>query len=203
MAATDIIVIGGGAAGLIAAGRAAESGGSVILLEKMPATGNKLRLTGNGRCNLSNNKPLQEFVAMFGPNGRFLYGVFHQFFRDELLALLARYGVSTKVETDGHIFPVSDDARDVYQALHRYLEQGKVRIVTGEKVTEILSNGREITGVRAGERVYPGGVVIMATGGASYPGTGSSGDGYQLAAALGHTVVKVRPASVPLDDKRR
>ncbi len=198
MEAAEIIVIGGGAAGLMAAGRAAERGCRVLLLEKMPETGNKLRLTGNGRGNLSNSKPLAEFTARYGRKGRFLYGAFHQFFREELQDLMARYGVNTRVESDGRIFPVSSEARDIWQALHRYLAQGKARIMTGVKVDEIIGVNKKITGVRAGEQVYSCRAVVLAAGGASYPGTGSTGDGFRMAAALGHTIYKIRPASVPL-----
>ena len=140
----------------MAAGRAAESGSTVLLLEKMPETGNKLLLTGNGRCNLSNNKPLKDFITMYGSNGRFLYGVFFQFFREELLDLLAGYGIKAKVETDGRIFPVSDDAGDVLQALRQYAFRENTRVLAGKKVTGIgVANGM-VTGVAAGTELFPG-----------------------------------------------
>jgi predicted flavoprotein YhiN len=199
-----IIVIGGGAGGMLAAGQAARRGDRVILLEKTDQLGRKILISGKTRCNLTNSKPLNEFIAMYGPNGRFLHGAFHCFFRDELLALLERYGVQTKVERGGRIFPASDDARDVVAALYRYLNDHHVEIRTGVRVMKITVENARITGVkgikdRDSSPVFlPADTVILATGGATWPATGSTGDGYAMAAALGHTIVPLRPALVPL-----
>lgn len=193
-----VIVIGGGASGMMAAGRAAELGANVLLLEKTERPGKKLLISGKTRCNLTNTKELDDFVTMFGANGRFLYGAFHRFFRDDLLAFLKRYGVATKTERGGRVFPASDDARDIVQALERYMADHGVRVRTGIRVTEIgVDNGR-INGVRTIQESYPADSVILAAGGASFPGTGSTGDGYRMAAAIGHSIVKLRPALVPL-----
>ncbi|MDM7999379.1 MAG: NAD(P)/FAD-dependent oxidoreductase [Dehalococcoidia bacterium] len=194
----QIVVVGAGAGGMMAAGRAAEIGADVLLLERTNRPGNKLRLTGNGRCNLTNTKDLDDFVDMYGPNGRFLYSAFQRFFRDDLLSLLGRYGVETKTQPDGRVFPASNRAEDVVLALQRYLEEGGVRLRNNARVSAICVNRQKVTGVEIGQETVPGAAVVLATGGASYPETGSSGDGYRLAAELGHTIVKLRPALVPL-----
>jgi predicted flavoprotein YhiN len=194
----QIVVIGAGASGMMAAGRAAELGARVLLLEKTERPGNKLRLSGRSRCNLTNASELETFITMYGPNGRFLYSAFHQFFRDDLLALLSRYGVRTDVEPDGRIFPVSNCADDVVRALEGYISEGGVRLITRASVTAIHAARGRVIGVQTDHLEYPASAVVLATGGATYPKTGSSGDGYRLASALGHTVVKLRPALVPL-----
>jgi predicted Rossmann fold flavoprotein len=121
MESKRIIVIGAGAAGMMAAGRAAEKGAEVLLLEKMEQPGKKILISGKTRCNLTNTAELADFVTAYGVNGRFLYNAFHRFFREELLALLKRYGVQTKSERGGRIFPASNDARDVVLAFERYM----------------------------------------------------------------------------------
>ncbi|OGO38747.1 MAG: hypothetical protein A2147_08265 [Chloroflexi bacterium RBG_16_57_8] len=198
MSTRQIIVTGAGAAGMMAAGRAAELGASVLLLEKMERPGKKLLITGNARCNLTDIKDLDDFVAMFGPNGRFLYGAFKAFFREDLLAFLRRYGVETKTEPDGRIFPASDDARDVLKAFERYMADGGVQVKTGVPVTGVLVDNGRVTGVQTDTLSYPASAVVLATGGSSYPGTGATGDGFRMAAAIGHSIVKLRPALVPL-----
>jgi predicted flavoprotein YhiN len=194
----QIVIVGAGAGGMLAAGRAAEMGADVLLLERTNRPGNKLLLTGNRRCNLTNTADLEDFVAMYGPNGRFLFSAFGRFFRDDLLAFLERYGVETKTEPDGRIFPASNRAEDVVSALQRYLEDGSVRLRTGARVSALQVKKQRVTGVEIGQEVVPAAAVVLATGGASYPETGSSGDGYRLAAEVGHSVVKLRPALVPL-----
>ncbi|MBI4296515.1 MAG: NAD(P)/FAD-dependent oxidoreductase [Chloroflexi bacterium] len=198
MTTKRIIVIGAGASGMMAAGRAAELGAEVLLLEKKEQPGKKILITGKTRCNLTNTKELEDFVVMFGSNGRFLYSAFACFFRDELLEFLKRYKVETKTERGGRIFPVSDDAGDVVKAFERYLTDNRVQLHTNVKVTGIAVEAGRVVGARTERETYPAQAVILAAGGASYPGTGSSGDGYRLAAALGHTIVKLRPALVPL-----
>lgn len=193
-----VIVIGAGASGLMAAGRAAECGVPVLLLEKTDGPGKKLLISGKTRGNLTNARPLEEFIPMYGENGRFLYGVFHRFFRDDLSAFLARYGVEVKTERGGRIFPASDDAGDVLKAFEHYLADHKVQIRTGCRVKGINISAGRVTGVETDSGALQAGSVVLATGGASYPTTGSSGDGYDMARALGHTIVKLRPALVPL-----
>ncbi len=198
MTKKEVVVVGGGASGMMAAGRAAEAGADVLLLEKTNRPGNKLRLTGNYRCNLTNAAELDDFIPMYGPNGRFLYHAFHRFFRDDLLALLWRFGVETKTEEDGRIFPVSDDAEGVLRAFEQYMAEGGVRVRTNARVTGISVSRRRVAGVKIGEETCRAQTVVLASGGASYPETGSSGDGYRLAEALGHKLVGLRPALVPL-----
>ncbi len=193
-----LIVAGAGASGLMAAGRAAELGANVTLLEKTDSLGKKILISGQTRCNLTNQKDLDDFILMYGSNGRFLHRAFNKFFRDDLLAFLRSYGVETKAERGGRIFPVSDDARDVVTAFKSYLADYKVQIQNNTRVTGILVDKGHVIGIRTEKDEYPATSVVLATGGASFPGTGSTGDGYRLATALGHTITKLRPALVPL-----
>jgi predicted Rossmann fold flavoprotein len=198
MAIAQVIVVGGGASGMMAAGRAAECGADVLLLEKTPRLGNKLRLTGKGRCNITNQADLSDFVTHFGQTGRFLYGAFSSFFVEDLLAFLNQRGVSTVIERGRRVFPASNDARQVVSALEGYLVGHHVRVTHKCPVERLLVQGDFACGVRARRQNIDGGAVILATGGASYPRTGSSGDGYHLAEEVGHHIVPVRPALVPL-----
>ncbi len=193
-----VIVVGAGAGGMMAAGRAAEMGAKVLLLEKTDGPGKKILVSGKSRCNLTNARDLKDFFAMYGPNGRFLHGAFHRFFRDDLLAFLSRYSVETKVERGGRIFPLSDDAADVVKAFRRYLADYGVKLRTGVSVKGIAIRDGRIEGVLTQEGLLPARAVILATGGATWPATGSAGDGYRMAAAVGHTVTKLRPALVRL-----
>ena len=197
-ASRRVIVIGAGAGGMMAAGRAAERGANVILLEQTDGPGKKILISGKSRCNLTNVRELEAFIGMYGPNGRFLHGAFRRYFRDDLLAFLSRYGVETKVERGGRIFPVSDDAADVVTALRRYLTDHGVDLRTGVRATGIALRDGRVEGVRTGSGLLLAPAVILATGGVTWPATGSTGDGYRMAAALGHTVTKLRPALVPL-----
>jgi len=213
MTPRHVIVIGAGPAGLMAAGQAAEQGATVLLLEKMDRPGRKLRITGKGRCNLTNVAPLSDFVAHFGPNGRFLRQAFSRFFTPDLVAFLEGLGVPTVTERGGRVFPASQEATDIVDALLRWVRDRGVTLRTRSPVERLLVEGERVTGVRiAGnqvssekpgfsdsERLYRADAVIVATGGASYPATGSTGDGYRLAESVGHTVVPIRPALVPLE----
>ena len=193
-----VIVVGGGASGMMAAGRAAESGANVLLLEKTERVGKKILISGKTRCNLTNIKESDDFIAMYGSNGRFLYSAFNHYFRDDLLAFLRRHGVETKTERGGRIFPVSDDARDVVRALEHYLVDNGAQTQTCAHVTNILVAKGCVVGVQTKLKTYPTAAVILSTGGVSFPVTGSTGDGYRMAAAVGHTVTRLRPALVPL-----
>jgi len=194
----QVLVVGGGAAGMMAAGRAAECGADVLLLEKTPRLGNKLGLTGKGRCNLTNEADLSPFITHFGETGPFLYGAFARFFVQDLVAFFNQRGVPTVVERGGRVFPASNDARQVVDALEGYLVGTGVQIRRGFPVDRLQVEGQQIQGVQGKGHVLPGAAVILATGGASYPRTGSDGSGYQLAAAVGHHIVPVGPALVPL-----
>jgi len=195
---TDVIVIGGGAAGMMAAGRAAELGARVLLLEKTDRCGKKILISGKTRCNLTNTADIKNFIAMYGPNGRFLHSAFARFFRPELLAFLEKYGLGTKAERGGRVFPVSDDARDVVRIFQKYLTDHNVRIITNARVSSVSldQHSRFAVGTTSGH--YLSAAVTIATGGASWPATGSTGDGYTISASLGHTIVAPKPALVPL-----
>jgi predicted flavoprotein YhiN len=200
-----VIVIGAGAAGLMAAGRAAQLGVETVLLEKKGRPGQKLRITGHGRCNLTNWDPLPEFITRFGRNGRFLRSAFSQFFAPELVAFFKQLGVRTVTEGkgtggNGRVYPASGRAQDVVDALVRWTEGCGVRFVTRSPVERLVVEKGRVVGVAVeGGQVHRCDSVVIATGGASYPATGSAGDGCRLAAAVGHTIVTLRPALVPLE----
>lgn len=208
-----VIVVGGGAAGLMTAGQAASLGAEVFLFEKKNRPGRKLRITGKGRCNLTNKTPLSEFIAHFGPNGRFLRQAFSQFFTADLVDFFGELGVSTVTERGGRVFPATGQAQDVVDALVRWVKDHGVTLHTQSPVEGLLVEGPRVVGVRVSEnrvsqkkagvsapgRICRADAVVVATGGASYPGTGSTGDGYRLAKSVGHTIVPIRPALVPLE----
>lgn len=198
----DVIVIGGGPAGLMAAGQAAMHGARTTLLEKMERTGEKLNITGKGRCNLTNTDPREEFINHFGKQGRFLRQAFARFFSQDLLDFFADIGVKTHPERGGRIFPDGEDAQEVTQELVQWAIMQGVNIQTKSKVKALMVEDDHIKGVLTQtNRRLSAKAVILATGGASFTHTGSSGDGYQMAAQLGHTVVPIRPALVPLKTK--
>ena len=198
----SLIVIGGGPAGLLAAGTAAMQGCSVILLEKMEQPGRKLRITGKGRCNLTNQTDLRTFISHFGKNGSFLFQAFSRFFVQELLEFMHGLGVETVVERGGRIFPASGDAHEVADALIDWVKKQDVEIRLHAAVREILIKERAALGVSLEDGLEVlSDAVILATGGASYPKTGSSGEGYGIAKKVGHTIIPIRPALVPLKTK--
>jgi predicted Rossmann fold flavoprotein len=200
MSKHQVIVVGAGAAGLMAAGQAAELGAETLLLEKMERPGRKLRITGKGRCNLTNVVELEEFLQRFGANGVFLRQAFHQFFAPDLLAFFEELGVQTVTERGGRVFPASEHAQDVVDALVHWVRKQGVALQTRSSVQRLVVEGGRIAGVMdSRERIYHAPAVIVATGGASYPATGSAGDGYRLAESVGHTIVPIRPALVPLE----
>jgi predicted Rossmann fold flavoprotein len=198
----DILVIGAGPAGLTAAARAAECGARVIVLEKMDRPALKLRITGKGRCNITNSAEMEDFLTHFSPNSRFLKPAFYAFFNTQLRELLDRLNVPTVVERGGRVFPASQSAKDVAEALIGWCRESGVRIWTNASVSELIMSDGEIRGItlKDGQTIESKSVII-ATGGASYPGTGSSGDGYRLAKSACHTITPVRPALVPLVTK--
>lgn len=201
MQTEKVIVVGGGAAGLMAAGRAAEKGARVILLEKNRTIGRKIGIAGKGRCNVTNVRPIKEFIDNYPVNGRFLYSAFNRFSNDDLYAFLEAHGVKLKVERGGRVFPVSDRAADVVECFEKYLEKAGVKVLTERKVEGILQSGGVVRGVLCEGVELRGDRVIVATGGKSYPKTGSTGDGYAWAKEMGHTIIPLRPALVPLNIK--
>ena len=195
----DLIAVGAGPAGMMAAGQAALAGARVLLLEKTDAVGKKLSITGQKRCNLTNTLQIPAFIERFGREGRFLRQAFHQFFRDELLAFFTELGVETTVERGGRIFPTNGDAPEVTHKLWQWASDAGVELRTGTRVEHIAVEKGTVQGVTlTGGEMIPAKAVILATGGATYVGTGSSGDGYRIAAVTGHTIVPLRPALVPM-----
>jgi hypothetical protein len=196
-----VIVVGAGAAGMMAAGQAALAGADSLILEKMRRPGLKLAITGKGRCNLTNVAEIPEFITHFGKNGRFLRQAFHRFFNTELVDFFAGKGLPLTTERGGRIFPTQGKAQDVVKLFLRWLSTNGVRIEYSCSVTELLVNDGRIAGVMCNKKTHIADAVILATGGACYPATGSTGDGYALVEKLGHSIVDVRPALVPLVTK--
>jgi predicted Rossmann fold flavoprotein len=198
MKAPNVIVIGGGPAGLMAAGQAAEAGADTLLLEKMKRTGLKLCITGKGRCNITNIAEVSDFISHFGKTGPFLRQAFAHFFNTELMAFFDALGLKLVTERGGRVFPASGKAPDVHRALLQWNKKSGVRIIHSAPVDKIVIHSRRIAGVVSKDRDMPCDAVILAVGGASYPATGSTGDGYRLSESAGHTIIPVRQALVPL-----
>ena len=194
----EIVVIGGGAAGLMAAITAARSGAAVTLLEPNERLGKKVNITGKGRCNVTNDCDRETLMANIPGNGRFLYGALTRFTPQDTMAFFEKLGVPLKVERGNRVFPVSDSAFDITNALERELKRLRVCWVR-DRAAEIVTEDGRVQAVRGEKGAYPAAAAIIATGGVSYPGTGSTGDGYRLAAALGHTIVTPRGSLVPLE----
>lgn len=193
-----IVIIGAGVAGLLAAVTAAEAGADVTLLEKMDRVGLKMGITGKGRCNLTNAAPIADFIPKTPGNGKFLFSAYKKFSNTDLLALFESWGLETKVERGGRVFPKSEDAQEVRHLFMRKLEEAGVDLHLSEPAERIETEAGRVTGVATARGTYPADAVILTTGGKSYPRTGSTGDGYRMAEALGHTVKKIRPALIPL-----
>ena len=192
-----IVVIGGGAAGLMAAHSAAMLGADVVLLERNGVCGKKLRITGKGRCNVTNDCTLEEFLASVPSNPRFLYSALNRLSPQDTMAFFEGEGVPLKVERGRRVFPVSDRAQDIVDALCGACKRAGVKIYGARVRSLIVEDGRAV-GVRTDEREYFADAVIVATGGKSYPKTGSDGDGYALARSVGHTIVPILPSLVPI-----
>jgi len=198
MKARKVIVIGGGPAGLMAAGQAAEAGAETLLLEKMKRTGLKLCITGKGRCNITNIAEISEFIPHFGKTGPFLRQAFARFFNTDLMEFLNELGLELVTERGGRVFPASGKATDVQKVLLQWNKRARVQIKHSAPVDKLLIHDERITGVVSTGRKIPCDAVILATGGVSYPATGSTGDGYRLCESAGHTVIPTRQALVPL-----
>ena len=194
-----LVVVGGGAAGMMAAVSAAERGARVTLLEPNERLGKKLNITGKGRCNVTNNADVQTLLANVPRNGKFLYSAFSRFDGRDAMAFFASIGVPLKTERGNRVFPVSDRAFDVSAALERRLKALKVSLVRDRAVELEITSGA-VTGVRGERGTYPAGAVVLATGGVSYPATGSTGEGHRMAREAGHTVTDLQGSLVPLRD---
>lgn len=194
-----VLVAGGGAAGMLAAISAARRGARVTIAEKMNKPGRKLSITGKGRCNLTNTDDLEEFLSNIGPDPRFLRNTFARFFSKQLLDLLHELGLKTVTERGGRVFPENNSAPLVVNVLNRELQRLGVSVLTQCPVEEILiKEGRAAGIVTSQGKIIEADRVILAMGGSSYPGTGSTGDGYRLARRLGHTVREPAPSLVPM-----
>lgn len=192
-------VIGGGAAGMIAAITAAKDNNEVVVIEKTSSLGNKLKITGKGRCNLTFDGDEEDFKKNIVTNYKFMYSSFSNFSNKDVVNYFESLGVKTKVERGGRIFPVSDKATDIVKALENEIKKRKIKVMYNSSVTEIITKNNIVTGVK----LENGNIInvdkcIVATGGNSYKSTGSSGDGYRLLEKLGHTVTEIKPALVPL-----
>ncbi len=199
----DVIVIGAGAAGMMAAGTAARNGKRVLLVEKMEKSGRKVRITGKGRCNVTNARPAEEFASQVRTNADFFAVAFAEFNNRAAIRFFERQGVKLEIERGERVFPKSGKAWDIANALLEYCVENGVKIVYNTRITEILTLGGRVYGVkyrnkRGFERREECSEVILATGGVSYPATGSTGDGYGFAADLGHTIEPLRPSLTPL-----
>ncbi|WP_302065172.1 NAD(P)/FAD-dependent oxidoreductase [uncultured Veillonella sp.] len=193
-----VVVIGGGAAGLMAAVIAGREGAKVTLLEKMNYVGKKMGITGKGRCNITNACDMSDFIKNTPGNGKFLYGAYERFTNEDLLQLLHDAGLETKVERGGRVFPASDSALDVRNTFMKLMKHYGVDVHLEEPVKKLLVDDGVVTGVVTDKETYHADAVVIATGGKSYPATGSTGDGYILAAQVGHKITDIRPSLVPI-----
>ena len=193
-----VVVIGGGAAGLMAAVIAGREGAKVTLLEKMNYVGKKMGITGKGRCNITNACDMSDFIKNTPGNGKFLYGAYERFTNEDLLQLLHDAGLETKVERGGRVFPASDSALDVRNTFMKLMKHHCVDVHLEEPVKKLLVDDGVVTGVVTDKETYHADAVVIATGGKSYPATGSTGDGYILAAQVGHKITDIRPSLVPI-----
>ncbi|HHW49723.1 MAG TPA: NAD(P)/FAD-dependent oxidoreductase [Clostridiaceae bacterium] len=194
-----VVVIGAGPAGMMAAGKAAERGINTILVEKNDRVGKKILISGKGRCNITNNTDIEGLIENIPGNGSFLYSAFYTFSNADLVDFFNKRGLMTKVERGGRVFPVSDKSKDVVDVLFKYVSANGARILLKSPALEIKASGSRVRSVllKNGKEIECNSVVL-ATGGASYPGTGSTGDGYDMARKLGHTIVDLKPSLVPL-----
>ena len=200
----NVIVIGGGAAGIMAAISSAKCGNNVTIIEKMDLCGKKLLITGKGRCNITNSTDLNGFIENTPTNPKFLYGVLSSFNNKDIIDLLEKQGVKTKIERGGRVFPESDKSKDVLDALLKELKKLNVKILTNTEVKKIIVENEKIKGVKIKNLEKDintdliADKIILATGGKSYPVTGSTGDGYKIAKELGHTITTIKPSLIPL-----
>ena len=199
-----VIVIGGGPAGMMAAITSAESGNKVILLEKMERLGRKLLITGKGRCNITSSLPIDEFIQNTPGNGQFLYSCFKNYTNQDIIQFLKSQGLEVKEERGNRIFPVTDKSLDVLECFKKRLKELNVEIFYNIKVTDVIQKKeQEKLQVKTEDnKLFEADKVVLATGGKSYPVTGSTGDGYELAKQLGHTITTIKPSLIPLTAKK-
>jgi predicted Rossmann fold flavoprotein len=198
-----IIVVGGGPAGMIAAFTLAKKDFDVILLEKMPSLGRKLLLTGKGRCNITNNDEIADFIKHIYPNGKFLRTAFYHFFSEDIIRLFQENGLEVKLERGGRYFPVTDKSMDVLRVFEKILKKHAVQINLNSTLEQLVVEDNKIKAVIAAGNFYAADAVILATGGKSYPATGSTGECFDMLEKLGHTIVPLRQALVPMQTKEK
>ena len=200
-----VIVIGGGPAGMMAAISASDRGNKVTILEKMSSLGRKLLITGKGRCNITSSLDMQKFIENTPVNGKFLYSCFQNYTNQDIIGFLKEEGLDVKEERGNRIFPVTDKSLDVLKCFTKRLKELKVNVEYNTKVEELIVSKDEgtdklkIDGVRTNDGIIKADKVILATGGKSYPLTGSTGDGYILAKNVGHTITQIKPSLIPLE----
>lgn len=194
-----VLVIGGGPAGMMAAITAAENGNEVTILEKMPSFGKKLLITGKGRCNITSSLYMSEFIKNTPGNGKFLYSAFQNYTNADVIEFLKKQGLEVKEERGNRIFPVTDKSIDVLNCFKKRIDELKIKYKLETRVEKILIKNNEVLGVRTNREIIQTDKIILATGGKSYPLTGSTGDGYKIAKDLGHTIIPIKPALVPLE----
>ncbi|MDX5708950.1 aminoacetone oxidase family FAD-binding enzyme, partial [Clostridioides difficile] len=195
-----VVIIGGGPAGMIAASTACEKGYDVTLIEKNHKLGKKLAITGKGRCNITNACEIEELIENVPTNGKFLYSAFYTFTNDDVISMFNNLGVKTKTERGKRVFPESDKAFDIVNALERQLKSKKVNILLNSKVEKIISKNNKIEKVILNDKKeIKCDSVVVATGGLSYPLTGSTGDGYKFAISQGHTIIDTKPSLIGIE----
>ena len=196
-----VIVIGGGPAGMMSAITASENGNDVTLVEKMNSLGRKLLITGKGRCNITSSLNIEEFIKNTPGNGRFLYSCYQQYTNKDIIKFLKEQGLDVKEERGNRIFPVTDKSQDVLKCFTKKLKENKVKILYNMQVQKILVDEQKekAIGILANNKEMYADKIILATGGKSYPLTGSTGDGYKMVEELGHNVTKIKPSLVPLE----
>lgn len=194
-----VIVIGGGPAGMMSAITAAENGNEVLIIEKMPSFGKKLLITGKGRCNITSSLYMSDFIKNTPGNGKFLYSAFQNYTNKDIVEFLKKQGLEVKEERGNRIFPVTDKSIDVLNCFTKRIKELNIQYKLNTTVEKILVQNNEVTAVRTNREMIKANKVILATGGKSYPLTGSTGDGYRIAKALGHTIMPIKPSLVPLE----
>ena len=194
-----VIVVGGGPAGMMSAITAAENGNEVTIIEKMPSFGKKLLITGKGRCNITSSLYMSEFIKNTPGNGKFLYSAFQNYTNKDIIEFLKKQGLEVKEERGNRIFPVTDKSIDVLNCFKKRIDELKIQYKLNTRVEKILIRNNEVLAVRTDREIIQTDKIILATGGKSYPLTGSTGDGYKIAKDIGHTIVPIKPSLVPLE----
>ena len=194
-----VIVVGGGPAGMMAAITAAEKGNDVTIIEKMPMFGKKLLITGKGRCNITSLLYMSEFIKNTPGNGKFLYSAFQNYTNQDIIEFLKKQGLEVKEERGNRIFPVTDKSVDVLNCFKKRIDELKIKYKLNTKVEKVLIKNNEVIAIRTNRDIIQTNKIILATGGKSYPLTGSTGDGYKIAKDIGHTIVTIKPSLVPME----